>query len=351
MKLKLADLIKIGPVNRPQRGTIYGVEGVGKTCLATQFPQPIIIDTEASSHRFECSRINVSNATELETAIELLLDEPHTYQTIVIDTIDWAERYLLTKVCQANKVTGIEDFGYGKGWTYLREAFEQFLFRLNGFIRAGRHVILIGHAQVKRIQLPGLGDPFDRYEMKLEKRNADTLTEWVDFQLFINWDIRTAKTKDGQVRAVGGRERLIYPVHTAAYDAKNRLGLTEALKCEYAAVAPLLEVMADGPGAEEDQRAADPAIAAPIPGAASGTNQTPPELSDLDETSVEPFLSDQDRHVLETFLAELPPDRLLGFLRDRKLIHQDEDHTMLGPQYCRRILADLEGFRKAVESA
>src|SRR5262245_30616650 len=131
--MSLTDLIRTGPINRPQRGIIYGVEGVGKTWLATQLPLPIIIDSEAGSHRFDCNRITVGNDNELETALERLLNEKHVYQTIVLDTVDWVERYLLNKVCRTNKVAGIEEFGYGKGWTYLREAFEQFLFRLDGF--------------------------------------------------------------------------------------------------------------------------------------------------------------------------------------------------------------------------
>lgn len=369
--MHLAEIVKTGPVNRPQRGIIYGVEGVGKTWLATQFPQPIIVDTEAGSHRYDCSRITVGNDHELETALELLLHEKNDYRTVIFDTVDWVERYLIDKICRANKVTGIEDFGYGKGWTYVREAFGQFLMQLDGFIRAGRHAILVGHAQVKRIQLPGLGDAFDRYELKLDKRNADTATEWADFEVFINWDIRTAKTKDGNIRAVGGRERLIYVVHAASHDAKNRLGLTEPLKCEYVAIAPLLEVLPDRSGVAA--AAAEPPAAqtastettataapSPVPIPAAGPPPAPVAAPDSrtdkaspnpDEAPTDPFLSDQERRAVEALLSELPQERLLPFLRERELIRPDGDFHDLGPHFLRRVLSDPIGFREAVEGA
>jgi hypothetical protein len=228
--MKLSEITTFGRVQRPQRGIIYGVEGVGKTSLAVELPKPILIDTEAGSHQFTCSRITVGNDQQLDEAIRALMTEPNEYQTVIIDTIDWAEKYQSEKICRARKVENITDLSHGTGYTLSRDAFVKFLLDLNGFIRLGKHVILIGHAQVKTIQLPEIVEPFDRWELKLDKRNSETVTEWADFQLFVNFDIRTAKAKDGTVRAIAGHDRLIYPMHSAAYDAKNRLGMKEAVK-------------------------------------------------------------------------------------------------------------------------
>jgi hypothetical protein len=236
--MKLSDLTTYGKVNRPVKGILYGPEGTGKTTLAAECPKPIIIDTEAGSHELTCARITVGNGQQLDTAIQALITEQNDYQTIGIDSVDWAEKYLLEKICKAKKVSDITDFGHGHGYTLWRDAFDKFLLDLNGFIRLGKHVVLIGHAQVKTIQLPGIAEPFDRFELKLDKRNSETATEWADFQIFINFDIHVAKGKDGKARAIGGTDRLIYPVHTASYDAKNRIGLTEPMKLEYASIAP-----------------------------------------------------------------------------------------------------------------
>ena len=47
--------------------------------------------------------------------------------TLVIDTADWAERLCIQAVCARAKVGGIEDFGYGKGYTYVKEEFSKLL--------------------------------------------------------------------------------------------------------------------------------------------------------------------------------------------------------------------------------
>lgn len=67
--MNLSSLVTTGPVVRPQRGIIFGTEGVGKTELATKLPEPILIDTEAGSHQFACARITVGNDHQLEAAV------------------------------------------------------------------------------------------------------------------------------------------------------------------------------------------------------------------------------------------------------------------------------------------
>ena len=87
--------------------------------------------------------------SSLDAAIQAVMLEPNDYLTVVIDTVDWAEKYILDKICRAKKVNDITDFAHGHGYTLLRDAFDKFLLELNGFCRRGKHVVLIGHAQVK----------------------------------------------------------------------------------------------------------------------------------------------------------------------------------------------------------
>lgn len=48
-----------GPVRRAQKVVLYGSEGIGKSTLAAQFPDPLFIDTE------EAPRISMSGASAL----------------------------------------------------------------------------------------------------------------------------------------------------------------------------------------------------------------------------------------------------------------------------------------------
>jgi hypothetical protein len=355
--MKLTTLIQTGIINRPQRVVLYGPEGTRKTWLATQTPSPLLLDLECGSHQYDCQRTTIPTYAELTRAFELLLHEQHDYQTIVVDTIDWVEKLLIGEVCRTNKFDSIESAGYGKGWQFLREAFDKLLFdSIDGLIRRGAHVLIVGHALIRRVQLPGLSEPFDKYELKLDRRNADVLTEWADSVCFVNWDLRTAKSREGLVRAVGGKEPLIYPNHGAGWDAKNRSRLEDGLKCEFASIAPLFGEVR--PGGSAGAPTAAPVTVAPSPTAppvASPIATAPPPLEDEAVSSpvtYDNMVSDlkmEEIRAADALLSSLPRERLLTFLRARNLIDSNGDYHALSPAYIRRILADPEGFKSAVE--
>jgi hypothetical protein len=66
--------IQTGRLLRPQKIVIYGSEGIGKTSLAAQCPDPLFIDTEGGSAHLEVRRtqkpqsweVPVSGLTEFE---------------------------------------------------------------------------------------------------------------------------------------------------------------------------------------------------------------------------------------------------------------------------------------------
>jgi AAA domain-containing protein len=177
--MNLANLTKSGVINRAQRITIYGPNGIGKTSLAAQFPLPIFLDTEDGTTHQDLTRIQTPTEEAFFDALRVLGSEEHSYKSLVIDPIDVAEKFNRERVLKRHKIKNIEDFGYGRGWTYLREEFDLFLCGcLDGFIRRGMHVIAIGHSTVKRIQPPGLSDAYDRYELKLDPVNSSRLKEW-----------------------------------------------------------------------------------------------------------------------------------------------------------------------------
>jgi hypothetical protein len=281
-------------------------------------------------------------------SLDLIIHEQSRYEIIVIDPVEIAEKLLIGETCRQLKIDGLQGLPHGAAWQYLRENFDtQLMTRFSEIRRIGRHMVVIGHAQVRTVTLPGLAEPFDRYEPRLDRRNADTLVEWADHVLFFDWDIRAAKNREGIVRAVSSTEPIVRVVHGPGWTAKNRVGLTEPLKPSFEALAPLFGTLATPasearPGSESAARRAE-AAATPLP--ASRTIQEPP---DLDATPIEPFLSDQEIQMAEAFLSDLPQEKLLTFLRERDLIKAGEDYRMLGPHYVRRVLADPEGFSAAV---
>ena len=90
----LQNMITSGTITRAQRITIYGPNGVGKSTLAKAFPSPIFIDTEDGSTHLDVSRIQASEPETFFDALRQLAYEPHTYQTLVIDSSDGAEKHV-----------------------------------------------------------------------------------------------------------------------------------------------------------------------------------------------------------------------------------------------------------------
>ena len=113
--------INTGKRVKAQRIVIYGVEGIGKSEMASMFPQPVFIDTEGSTDHLDVARLDAPTSWPMlmEQLMWIANPQNHQFNTLVLDTIDWAERLCSQFICANGNVKGIEDFGWGKGFTYL----------------------------------------------------------------------------------------------------------------------------------------------------------------------------------------------------------------------------------------
>jgi hypothetical protein len=225
-----------GKIASAQKAIIYGPEGIGKSTFASQFPNPLVSDTEGSTKHLDVPRLPVP------TSWQMLLDQaawvkahPDVCGTYIVDTADWAERLCIAHICAKAQKSGIEDFGYGKGFTYLEEEFGRYLNVLSDVISVGINVVLVAHAQMRKFEQPNEAGAYDRWEMKLQKKTAPLVKEWADLILFVNYKIFVVDV-DGKNKAQGGK-RVIYTTHHPCWDAKNRHDLPEEIPMDYAAIA------------------------------------------------------------------------------------------------------------------
>lgn len=249
-----------GRVARPQKAVVYGPEGVGKSTLASQFPDPVFLDTEGGTHHLDVVRFSdLSTWDDITAAVAQLATGEHGFKTLVIDTADWLEKRLAEHICRKANKDSIEDFGYGKGYTLLAEEFAKFLASLDALIRHGMHVVLLAHSTVRKFESPDQAGSYDRYELKLSKQVGPLLKEWADLILFANYVTKVAESESGRKRGVGGRERVLFTTHAAAYDAKNRHWLEEKLPFAFDAIARVFGVTtpAAKPAAEPEKSTAD----------------------------------------------------------------------------------------------
>ena len=232
-----------GIQNKPIKAVIYGPEGIGKTTFAAQFPDPLFVDVEGSTTRMDVAR------TDTPTSLAMLLgilteirDHNPGCKTVVIDTADWAERLCIKTVCDKYKKTGIEEFGYGKGYTYVYEEFGGILNLLNDIADRGVNVVLTAHAAIRKFEQPDEMGSYDRWELKMinsPKCNVCAMIkEWADLVLFANYKTyAVAADKDGKKMKARGGERVMYTAHNPCWDAKNRFGLAPELPFDFGQIA------------------------------------------------------------------------------------------------------------------
>jgi hypothetical protein len=312
--------IRRGRIARPQKVVIYGSEGVGKSTLAGQTPAPIFLDTEGGTHHLDVARFDSATTwEEIKAAIGQLGKSEHPFRTLVIDTADWLEKRLAEHLCRKANKDSIEDFGYGKGWVMLTEEFARFLNSLDALTARGMHIVFLAHATVKKFEAPDQAGSYDRFELKLSKQVAPLLKEWADVVLFANYVTKVAEKDNGKMRGVGGKERVLFATHTAAYDAKNRHGLPDKLPFSMESLAPVF-------GA---QATAAPPAASPEPA---------PSLTDRI------FAAFQRKSNMANVVDFLVARGQLGYTAEGPL----ESIDNLDPAYAARMLADPDRFVAAV---
>jgi len=224
--------------NRAVKVVVYGPEGIGKSTFASKFPSPLFIDPEDSTVNMDVTRTKKpSSWTMLLEQVKYVKANPGSWQTLVIDTADWAEALCIAGICAEKKISGIEDMGYGKGYTYLEEEFGRFLNLLSEVVDLGINVVVNAHATMRKFEQPDELGAYDRWELKLEKKTSALLKEWADIVLFANYktyvvNVDNQGAAKGKNKAQGGK-RIMYTTHTPSWDAKNRHGLADELPFDY----------------------------------------------------------------------------------------------------------------------
>lgn len=288
-----------GIQQKPLKVVVYGPEGIGKSTFASMFPDPLFIDTEGSTARMDVAR--TETPTSLAMLMQILTEvrdnladgsRPPGCKTLVIDTIDWAERLCTQAVCAKNGKTGIEDFGYGKGYSYIYEEMGRILNLLNDIWERGMHIVITAHAAIRKFEQPDEMGAYDRWELKLinsPKCNSCAMVkEWADMVLFANYKTyAVAADKDGKKMKARGGERVMYTAHNPCWDAKNRFGLAPELPFDFAQIAHIFGPTVPVSNMQQPTASANSApvqqAAPPEPPKPAPVSDAPRDIGSLDE--------------------------------------------------------------------
>ncbi|MBM6756747.1 ATP-binding protein [Collinsella tanakaei] len=214
-----------GTRERPQRLLIYGPEGIGKSTLASQMPDPVFIDVEDGTGHIMTRRVGPpKDWDELLEMVAFLAGTGPEVSTIVVDTADAAEQLCQRAVCKRAKKDNIEAWGYGKGYVIAKDEYKRLLDALDLAIATGKNVVLVAHSTMRKFERPDESGAYDRFELKLNKHVSALVKEWADAVLFVDWEVFVSVDDNGKARASGGK-RIVRCEHSPVWDAKNRWGL------------------------------------------------------------------------------------------------------------------------------
>ena len=223
----------------PFRLLIHGSEGVGKSTFAANAPDPIFLQTEDGLGQIDVPRFPVAESFDSVVGnLNALLNEKHSYQTVVIDSVDWLEKLAVHKVLENFKgKVSLAEIDYGKGYAMLIPLFETIIDLLNQLRRKRKmNVIFIAHTKMEKVEDPS-GGSYDQYAPRLDKRINGIVKEWSDIIAFATHSIVKTEEKEGfskrtvakSVKDKDGNTRVLFLESSPAIVAKSRYSLPDKM--------------------------------------------------------------------------------------------------------------------------
>lgn len=344
--MSLLTKITTGRIARAQKVVIYAPEGFGKSTLASKFPSPVFIDVEGSTAQLDVARLTRGDLPTLKD-VEAALGEiasSRACATVVVDTADWLEQMAVDAIITdaANpKITGIEDFGYGKGYTALKERMTILLAKLDSVIASGVNVVLLAHSKVTKFEPPDGVGPYDRYELKLSKHVAPLIKEWADMVIFGNYRTQVRekdKNESGQqFKGVGGKERMLYASRCASWDAKNRHGMADSDKWDISVIEAAFKTAGAPWGGLRPSAPVAPSAPAPVESASGDEIPGLPPSAPAEQSA-------DDREFAR--ICEPHAEAITNYLRINGKISHGQDFNAASAEYKKRVLRNPAGFLK-----
>lgn len=234
--------------DKPPIIVIYGVDGVGKTTLAAEFPDALYLPTagertpegvDLPTPQDEDGEIKYLESFEdLKSVIGELLTEDHDFKTVIIDSLDGLEPLMHAQTCARIGATSIDsnDKGsptsFGRGYVEADVEWNEFMGACRDLTQCGVAVVLLAHPEIIRFDSP-ITDPYARYQIKIHKRAAALVREQSDIVAFVNYRVSLKEKEVGPKKTVahaeGGKERQIHLSEGAGFVAKNRYSMPDSI--------------------------------------------------------------------------------------------------------------------------
>ena len=88
---------------------IWGQSMHGKTYLARQFPNPIILNTDGNGKKINTPHVDIFDFETFVNVLREIEEGKHSYETIVVDLIDDIKTFLEDYICKKFEVENLAD--------------------------------------------------------------------------------------------------------------------------------------------------------------------------------------------------------------------------------------------------
>ena len=151
---------------------LYGKKKIGKTSLASHFPNPLFLMFEPGAKALKVHQTpTITDWAQFRKYIDDLTDTEHTFQTIVVDPIEVAYKRCLACVCEEQGISHPSDENdFGKTWGLVRDEYTFQMQRLMDLEDCG--VLFLAHDIIKEHKRPLTGETYSMTTAELSKGAA-----------------------------------------------------------------------------------------------------------------------------------------------------------------------------------
>lgn len=244
--MSILDSIQVTGALAP-RITIFGAPGIGKSTLASQFPEPLFMMTEQTGLMGVKAIQPAKTFSEFwKNAKSLLQEKELPFKTIVIDSISKMDSLIVQHILDAEiprkdgtKATTLATAcgGYGAGFQAASNFHKAVKALFDKFQDRGITVIYIGHLSTVKHKAPDMED-YDKYsiEMSGEKSKAPYIDD-VDLVCFCRLKSYVSDTDSGRTLVHSTNDRIIYTGVSDSHVSKNRFSMPNELTMKYESLA------------------------------------------------------------------------------------------------------------------
>ena len=212
------------------RIVIYGPAGVGKTTLASKFPDSLFFDYENGTHGIDVAKVETAELPQsYETFIGSMkeLKRDHMgFKNIVIDSADALEETFdktVSKKKNIPSVFAVDD--YFRTQKEHERRFGDCLDEISGLVDSGMNVIFVAHKQIRKAEPleNNNGKSYDYSDLQISKKCSESMKQWADVIIYCDFKTFLVEgEKKGDKAHAGGGKRWCFCGYSPEWESKHR---------------------------------------------------------------------------------------------------------------------------------